>query len=259
MQDLNNYELIQCRFGNDSVKPGCLSKGNITIYYAETESLISILPVLYNIIGAEEKRNAGKLTPMRNRETYIVSHAVLRLYLSGYLNSDPGDIIYNYSKHRKPGIENDPVYFNLAHTQEAFAIAVSEHCYVGLDLEKITKMADMASIVKNYFSKAEQEFIFRSSDEMEERFFLLWTRKESFLKALGTGIIDDLENIEVCGQFNNISKTLFEGLIPGDYKNEHYICSAKYNYNYISVTAPLYPVIDFFHIKADNLNCLLCR
>jgi 4'-phosphopantetheinyl transferase len=253
------HELIRCRFGSASETLTSFPDCNIDVYYGERQSFVSQLPGLANIISGKEKEYAGKLVLPRDMETYIISHAVLKLYLSRYLNLNPEEIIYYYSTHNKPGIENNPLYFNMAHTKEAFVIAVSEHCYVGADIEKITEMSDINSLVRFYFSKAEQDFIFGSASEREIRFFLLWTRKESLLKALGTGIVDDLCSIEVSGQFNNINSALLDSLIPGKVFNEHYIYSTMYNDNYISVAVPSNPVINFFHIHADDISGLLCK
>ncbi len=248
---------IRCRFDPDlEEKPGEY-RGNLEVYFSDTNNLSSLYPDLLGCISDEEKVKAGKIIPEKIRETYIISHAVLRLCLATYLNRNPKEILFNYSTHSKPGIEKDPVYFNLSHTNGAFAFAISKICYVGIDIEGIDRKFDIHSVMKSYFSKSEQDYIVDSEEEKEARFFLLWTRKESFLKALGTGIIDDLSSIEVSGQNNIIKRNVIDNMISGAIAGSHYIFSARDQDKVISVTVPVYPLIKLNQITTVDIINLL--
>ncbi len=250
-------DYIKCRFNPDLKTIDKLSSETIDVFFAETADLYPIYNDLIKYISYEEMVKAERLVLDKIRQTYILSHALLRLHLGKYLKVNPLGIIFNYNINAKPGIDNDPVYFNLSHTDGAFAFALSPVFYVGIDIEKIDYSLDIKSIVKSFFSKTEQEYIFSSDKETEERFFLLWTRKESLLKALGTGIVNDLNHIEVSGESNIIKKTAFDNLLTDDVFNDHYIFSTRQFEYYISLTAPCNPIIDFHHLKANDLTFLL--
>ena len=85
----------------------------------------------------------------------------------------------------KPILKNSPdVHFNLSHSGTLAVCAVSDQP-VGADVERLQK-AD-AGVAALCFQAAEQEWIFQSAAPDRE-FTRLWTRKESYLKLIGTGL-----------------------------------------------------------------------
>lgn len=87
----------------------------------------------------------------------------------------------SYGAHGKPRAEG--IFFNLSHSKERAYLAVSEG-EVGCDAEKVQKIPE--HILKR-FSRMERMEVFKEASERgrEEAFFLLWTKKESFLKMIG--------------------------------------------------------------------------
>lgn len=84
----------------------------------------------------------------------------------------------------KPRFEGDvPFHYNLSHSGEIAMCAVSD-CEVGCDVERIVK--GKLRVADRYFSEAENEYV-GSADDPDGAFFKIWTRKESFLKAVGCG------------------------------------------------------------------------
>jgi len=67
---------------------------------------------------------------------------------------------------------------------------------IGVDLEKMRQMKDLDSLTKRFFCAREHELVEKSA-EKEKLFFQLWTAKEAYLKALGTGISGGLDRVEV--------------------------------------------------------------
>jgi len=247
-------DYIRCSFDTCPETEAALSTGRLDIFFATNEDLRAIFPYLENLISDDERKRADKFISDNIRETYIMSHATLRICLSEYLGSSPGEIMFRTTENSKPFIVGDTVCFNLSHTNGAFVIAVSKEAYVGVDIEAITLMPDIRSIAKSFFSRKEQNFIFSSENDIEERFFLLWTRKESFLKAIGTGMIDHLDQVEVSGNCNLIDREIFKSLVTCHVSGYHYIYSMKM-FNYcISATAPLMPVIELHHIHSTDLT-----
>lgn len=246
-----NY--IKCSSCSDKKEALKIYKGNVDIFFAETQDLASKYPDLKNYISSYEQLRANKFHSNNNRETYITCHAMLRLVLSHCLNINPLEISYKIGINNKPGLSGNPVYFNLTHTNEAFAFAVSRDFYVGLDLENIIQDIDIHSISTQFFSKKECSFILKSETGAKSRFFKLWTRKEALLKALGTGIINNLPQIEVSGRNNLINKKSFEDLEFDFPFNNLFLYSKKINKYYLSIAIPQKASLNFHNLSSDSI------
>ncbi len=87
----------------------------------------------------------------------------------------------------KPKMKGSP-HFNISHSGRIVAVAFAED-ELGLDIEQ------HASVEVNGISKflhpLEREFIEKSDDQRSSLFYV-WTRKEAFLKAIGTGLQERL-------------------------------------------------------------------
>jgi 4'-phosphopantetheinyl transferase len=249
MITISRSDFVRCTFGSAQHSVSVPTPVCTEIYYAETGDIECLMSDLERYITENERQRAEKFRFENDRNTYISSHAALRLILSERLDTNPLDIGFTNGKYNKPGIRNDRLFFNLAHTRDAFAIAVSDSCSVGVDLEGINRSFDFDSIIRMNFSPREREFILRSDVGAGERFFLLWTRKEALLKALGTGITDHLTEIEVAYRDNFIDGDLFDKNVTGVDIPDHFIYSGKAGNNYISVAIPCKALI-----KCHNLN-----
>ena len=87
----------------------------------------------------------------------------------------------------KPYPDHIPVCFNISHSGERVAVALSA-LDVGCDVEYRSRNA--LSIAKRFFSTAEYEYLDGIEDECERdsEFTRLWTMKESVVKCCGEGI-----------------------------------------------------------------------
>jgi 4'-phosphopantetheinyl transferase len=257
MPVISPSNLIRCYFDHKPGPSPKSGKSRVDVYYAETKDLSKSYSYLKNYISPDEQVRADRFHFEKDRETYITCHSILRLVLSKYLNKNPLEITFNSGINQKPAINGDPVFFNIAHSRETFAIAVSGDFYVGIDLELINQDLDIKPITKSFFSTKEQQYIFKTDKGTKNRFFLLWTRKEALLKALGTGIIDDLRKIEVSGQDNFMSKKSFNYL-PSDFALSNlYLYSKKIRNNYLSIAVPQKALIDLHDLDSDNIDSFL--
>lgn len=92
----------------------------------------------------------------------------------------------------KPYLTGFPgVHFNLSHSGPWGACALSGFP-VGVDVELIRPLR--RNVAGRFFTKTEQLYLARRP---EEEFFRLWTRKESFAKAVGRGLQLQLDTFSV--------------------------------------------------------------
>lgn len=76
--------------------------------------------------------------------------------------------------------------YNISHSNEYVILALTKNYKIGIDIEYINENIDIDELGGIFFSETEQEFV-----KSIEDFYIIWTKKESFIKALGTGFMDD--------------------------------------------------------------------
>ncbi len=80
--------------------------------------------------------------------------------------------------------------FNLSHSGELAAIAVTNTGPVGVDLERLRVVQHMSTLSEKVFSPTERAQL--GSEISPHEFLELWTTKEAVLKFTGEGIASDL-------------------------------------------------------------------
>ena len=110
----------------------------------------------------------------------------------------------------KPYFPDYPdIHFNVSHS-EKMVIAVFADVEVGCDIEYVDSV-DL-NLAERFFCKPEYEFIMgHLEQERKEAFYRIWTIKESFMKAVGSGMMLPLDkfcikiggNIQVEQHYNN--------------------------------------------------------
>ena len=96
------------------------------------------------------------------------------------------EIIFQSSTFGKPFLSQFPnIHFNMSHSGE-WAVCIIGNQPVGIDIEKIQPI-DFSSY-SSFFSITEYNDLSNKNHAIKlEYFFDLWTLKESYLKAIGTG------------------------------------------------------------------------
>lgn len=119
----------------------------------------------------------------------------------------------------KPYFEEEVLYFNVSHSGEYLAIAVSEKL-VGIDIQEPKFIRD--GMFKKVIQPEEACLI---GEDRQKDFLRLWTLKESFVKAEGKGLCIALKDyyfekennqylVNYCGQKMHWTFNIQETLIP---------------------------------------------
>ncbi len=88
--------------------------------------------------------------------------------------------------------------FNLAHSAGLAAYAISRGRNLGIDVERIQAESAGEGVARRYFSAREvSDLQTLPHEEKVAAFFRCWTRKEAYLKALGTGLQTPLDGFSV--------------------------------------------------------------
>ena len=98
---------------------------------------------------------------------------------------------FSYGQNGKPYFKEYPyIHFNISHCKSGIACVIN-NAPVGIDIEQIYYDKDIA---ENILSHKELQIV-QNSEFSECEFIKYWTMKESYLKLMGIGIIDDMKNI----------------------------------------------------------------
>lgn len=107
---------------------------------------------------------------------------------------DPRVIRFAVEPHGKPFVaepEDLQAPFNVAHTDGLVlcGIGSSQHRFVGVDVERCSRRTD-PELAERYFASPEVELLRRAHNPQARQglFLRIWTLKEAFIKAIGTGL-----------------------------------------------------------------------
>ena len=191
------------------------------------------------LLSVQEQEKAARFKFLRDRNSYIVTHALLRIILGNHLGSEPAEIEFISNDFGKPSLAGKckKIHFNLSHSSECSVLAFSIKSEIGVDIEKIDPGFDFDLIAKAHFSETENSFIDAERDESRKRFYTVWTRKEALLKAIGTGIGGNLD-VEV---FRKVNQYNLDFPFPIIQETDYYLNTFEYQDKYMITTAGKHP------------------
>lgn len=151
------------------------------------------------LLSSEERDRAARFRFEHLRRAFTLTRSSLRILLGHYLNASPGGIVFEYGSQGKPCVgAPSRVKFNVSHSGELALLAFTLDCELGVDIEQIRPMPDMPEIADRYFCAEEAaELMALPADRRESAFFLCWTRKEAYIKAVGDGLSAPLDSFQV--------------------------------------------------------------
>jgi len=115
--------------------------------------------------------------------------------LAQKLNVTPTDLVFAKHEYGKPYLLNHTLHFNHSHSQQYYALALSERVKdIGIDVEELDRKVRLDSLAQHAFHPDEYA-IWQSLDQDREYWFKVWTTKEAVLKASGLGIRLDLNTL----------------------------------------------------------------
>jgi 4'-phosphopantetheinyl transferase len=142
-------------------------------------------PGLVALLDGHERDRLGRFRRPADRARYLAGHALARLVLADAVGRPAGALEFDRTcrcgaQHGKPVLPGGPG-FSLTHAGDLVGVAVHPGGAVGLDVEQVRELTDLAAMAAHVCSPQETAVD-------EDAFFRLWTRKEALLKAVGTGL-----------------------------------------------------------------------
>jgi 4'-phosphopantetheinyl transferase len=171
----------------------------VDVWWLDLNAAAALLPRCLARLSPDERARAGRLRAPDALAAFAITRAALRDVLGRRLGVAARALRFAEGPQGKPFLTEHPrLSFNVSHTQGRAAVAVSSCGPVGVDVERLDPRVDVDGLAERCFSPAEQAALRQVAGERRLRaFFDGWTRKEAFVKAVGTGLSHDLASFTV--------------------------------------------------------------
>ena len=167
------------------------------------------------LLTEKDKERLQSIKSAKARAEFSYSHTLLNNLLISRLGITIDELDFSYNSHSKPYLSNrlfnsSLLYFSLSHSSNTVAIGISEGVDIGIDIEDMTKrkLEACQKLAERYYTPSEQEYLKSSSNSAQifiKRFFQIWTLKEAYLKAIGSGINVSLSSLDFILNNNNVN------------------------------------------------------
>lgn len=149
---------------------------------------------LMKCVSNERRVQLAKFKFDIDRKLSLYAELLVRYQACKTLGLNNKEIIFIKNRNGKPYMQYHPEFqFNISHTRSAIAVACSNN-EIGIDIEKIN--LPEYKIAKRFFTSYEQEHVF-SHEHPERAFYEIWTKKEAYIKHIGTGLSTQLNSFNV--------------------------------------------------------------
>ena len=180
-----------------------ISRSELHVWRVNLDNINYQLKHLISLLSPEEIKRSEHFMFERDQYRLQVTHSMKRLILAKYLDRNPQCLRFEFGSHGKPALDNlrNPlkVQFNISHSRDLILIAITVEDLIGIDIEYFDKNRSIEDLGEIIFSPTEKRYFaaLSSQEEKKEAFFRCWTRKEAYLKAIGTGLTQDISKISV--------------------------------------------------------------
>jgi 4'-phosphopantetheinyl transferase len=172
------------------------------------------------VLSADERERAQRFILRRHRLQFVERRAALRRLLGERLGIAAARVRLSTAIDGKPSLaaplDRSGVTFNQSHCGDLSVYAFASRTDVGIDVEAIRVIEDADHVASIAFSKREYETYERLPPSDKPIGFLnCWTRKEAFVKAVGSGLSHSLDGFDVSLMPNEPPRLLRLGSIDG--------------------------------------------
>jgi 4'-phosphopantetheinyl transferase len=171
------------------------------------------------VFSNDEMTRAARFRFERDRRRFLAARFCLRHILATCAGADPAELDFSYSAHGKPALAKPAsnFFFNISHSHHLALFVVTTGVEVGVDIEKIREDVETAQLATRFFSTREvAEFRALPPHQRVPAFFRIWTCKEAFLKAKGSGLLLPLDSFDVEVTMSEPARLLATRPDPGE-------------------------------------------
>jgi 4'-phosphopantetheinyl transferase len=188
-----------------------LPEGEVHLWSARLDLPEGLLQKCAGVLWEDEVQRAQRFRMGSLRNHYIAGRGMLRLLLTHYLPAEPASFPLIYQAHGKPELglswKTSGLEFNVSHSHGLAIYAFTRGRPIGVDVESIRPMPNAAALMERFFSAEEvHQWQQMPAPRQLRAFFQGWTRKEAWLKAVGSGLSFPLD--EFCVTLDGPARVL---------------------------------------------------
>lgn len=178
-----------------------------------------VTPAALALLNNEERQQLQRFIPLTKRHEFLVTRVLVRSVLGSALGMAPQALTFVRNEWGRPALAPEsmptPLHFNVSHTEGLIVCLVSSEHEVGVDTEQLSRAPTLLSLAARVFAPDElRELSALPEKEQAQRAVLLWTLKESYIKARGMGLAlpldafsfhfkGDLIHLKISPEFND--------------------------------------------------------
>jgi 4'-phosphopantetheinyl transferase len=166
---------------------------NVQVWWAAIDQL---RPFHQHLLDRRELARRDTFVQQADRDRFALGAALVRLAAAAELSIDVGDVRIDRScercglDHGRPRVVGTDLEVSVSHSAAVVAVATTVGVGIGIDVEQLRSI-DFGPLFSMVLAPTEP----RPDDLLE--FYTYWTRKESFLKATGSGLPGDMSTVVV--------------------------------------------------------------
>lgn len=197
---------------NNELEPETIELSYFVVSLMENDE--QLLPVL---LDQNEKQRYQFFKSNDKKREFLAGRLLLKVSLAYYLDRPFNRIKLATTPQGKPYLGGDSdlekrIRFNLSHSHGLVVCVFGLDREMGIDVERMDGRIDDVS--ESLFSPGERRALAETVDEERRRLaYQIWTRKEAWIKADGSGMTKDLKTLCVIEDLDTYYHTM--EILPG--------------------------------------------
>lgn len=182
-----------------------LAEDEVQVWQMRLDMPVSRILHLARTLSPTERDRATRFRSLPDRNRFITRRGILRQICSAYLTVEPERLMFEQGPWGKPRLSGLADHCDLrfsvscSHMVAVYAFTLGRE--VGVDVEQVRHNLAWEPSAAECLTARERALLqIMPEDAQVGAFLTLWTRKEAYVKARGTGLSTPLNRIDVLGR-----------------------------------------------------------
>jgi 4'-phosphopantetheinyl transferase len=162
----------------------------IRLWWCRLDTAAHVVDAHERRLSRDERARAARFGNRSLRDRYVTGRGCLRVILGGELGVDPAAVEIVRGERGRPRLAGThSLDFNVSHTHSVALVGIAEHLRIGVDVERIDRIVNVAGIARKFLAPDERSALEAlDAESTRRRVLTLWTCKEAMSKATGDAL-----------------------------------------------------------------------